>query len=211
MRFVSCRFFGCFFTHIGVARNTDNPASWSQLVLDETFDASPEETQTFLRRFCDDLFAEDFASEIDKDFVCPMARFDTWLGEQASSSTPDEAYVEHCASASSIPIPQSSFNACISQWAALVDETSILTRNDKVQIMFLPYNSRVRFDAFFDILKNEWELIEDWMTIMNGNAPKSANKGFSTSFDFWWYDTNGTYCVPNISRVLGLMKANGVL
>ncbi|KAG7351347.1 sterol-sensing domain containing protein [Nitzschia inconspicua] len=170
-------------------RNT--PASWSQLVLDETFDPSPEDAQTFLRQFCVDLFAADFASEIDNVFVCPLTRFDEWLTEQAASDTPDDGYVQHCGSASSIPVPQANFHPCISHWAATVDETSILSRNEIVQIMFLPYNSRVRYDSFFDILKAEWELIEDWMAAMNTVAPSSVNKGFSTSFDFWWFDTNG--------------------
>ena len=135
----------------------DNPDSWSQLVLDETFDPSPEDAQTYLRDFCDDLFSQDFASEIDNDFVCPMLRFDKWLADQSLSESPEEGYVEHCSSASSIPVPQGSFDACIGYWAASVDETSILSRNGIVEIMFVPFNSRVRFDSFYDVLKNEWK------------------------------------------------------
>ncbi|KAG7341385.1 Patched family protein [Nitzschia inconspicua] len=169
----------------------NNPASWSQLVLDETFDASSEDAQTYLLKFCGDLFASDFASEIDNDFVCPMSRFDEWLTEQAASISPDVGYLQHCNSATSIPVPQANFHPCISHWAATVDETLILSRNGKVEIMLLPYNSRVRFDSFFDILKAEWQLIEDWMVAKNNEAPLTVNQGFSSSFDFWWYDTNG--------------------
>jgi protein dispatched 1 len=175
--------------------STDNPASWSQLVLDDTFDASSEASQTYLKNFCADLFAEDFALEVDNDYVCPMVRFDEWLADQAASDSPDDLYIEHCASASSIPVPQDSFNACISHWAELVAETSILSRNGTVEIMFLPYNSRVRFDSFYTDLKAEWELIEDWTMAKNAEAPMGVDMGFSTSFDFWWYDTNGMYKV----------------
>lgn len=169
---------------------SDNPASWSQLVLDDSFDPSPEASQEFLLSFCDQLFAQDFAEEVDNEFVCSMARFDEWLTEQSSVSSLDEGYTENCGSASGIPVPQANLHACLSYWAASVDDTSVLSRDGVVKIILLPFSSRVRFDSFFDVLEAEWELIEDWTTTMNDAAPSNVNMGYFTSEDFWWYDTN---------------------
>lgn len=120
-----------------------------------------------------------------------MARFDAWLAEQESSVSPDAGYTDLCGGAASIPVPQEDFDSCMSHWAALVEETSVLSRNGVVQIMFIPFTSRVRFNDFYDVLNDEWHLIEDWTNSMNEAAPDGVAKMFVSSADFWWYDTNG--------------------
>jgi hypothetical protein len=171
--------------------NQNNPASWTQLVLDDAFDVSSLEAQSYMRSFCDYLFEQEFASMVDDGYVCPFVAFDDWLAEQAASATPDEGYVTHCESASSVPVPQASFNVCMSHWAASVDETTVLSRDGIIQVIFIPFNSRVRYDSFFDVLDDEWNLIESWFAAENAKAPQGVNQGYFTSFDFWWYDTNG--------------------
>jgi hypothetical protein len=41
-------------------------------------------------------------------------------------------------------------------------------------------------------LDNEWHLIEKWMQKQMKDALTGVERGyFLSSFDFWWYDTNG--------------------
>jgi hypothetical protein len=173
--------------------DVNNPQSWSQLVLDESFDPSSEDSQVYLRDFCDRLFENDWAERTAVAFECPMNRFDIWLQEQSNSSAPDAIYVEKCGGAISLPVQQNDFDACIYAWGQQVIELSILAREGKVEVMFIPFRSRVRFDSPFDDLDREWKDIEIWMDsqVVNG-APEGVSEMFHTSEDFWWYDTNGS-------------------
>lgn len=174
-------------------RLADDPGKFSQLVLDNAFDASSEEAQVFLRDFCNDMFEEEFAIPVEANFTCATQRFDDWLQEQSSTSDePDQAYTEHCNGAVGIPVPQADFDACIIAWSKQVEETTILTRDDdKVTILFVPFTSRVRYDDNYERLDEEWNLIEDWVQDYNRQAPAGVTLGYFSSFDFWWYDTNG--------------------
>jgi hypothetical protein len=145
----------------------------------------------YLSDFCGKLFAEEFASKVEPNYTCPINEFDLWLQEQSNSTQPDEAYVDNCAGATGIPVPKDSFHSCIIAWTQLVDETYILSHNGQVEIIFFPFASRVRYDDHYDDLDNEWNLIEDWMDNEMKQAPNGANRGYFSSEDFWWYDTNG--------------------
>jgi len=168
-----------------------DPGSWSQLVLDPDFFASSEESQLYLHDFCDKLFAEDFASTIHADYSCPMQRFNSWLEEESAAASPDPVYTHDCANATGIPVDPHHFDACIGNWARAYGETSILLRHNKVQVMFLPFVSRIRYDGHYDELDDEWNMIENWMDRQNRAAPSNLKNGYFSSFDFWWYDTNG--------------------
>ena len=159
--------------------------------LDSSFDPSSEEAQLYLLRFCDDLFDQEFAAKIDADFSCPLQKFDVWLKEQSNATSPDDIYVEHCSGASRIPIAQDQFHPCIVSWTREVEEMTILSRNDMVEIIFFPFKSRVRYDNQYDELDDEWKLIEEWMDLENSQAPSGVSRAFFSSDDFWWYDTNG--------------------
>jgi protein dispatched 1 len=170
----------------------NNPESWSQLVLDKTFDPSSEESQEFLLEFCNKFFAEDFAMPVTGGFECSINRFDEWLSEQASlpPEEKDSVYTENCGGASGLPIPQQNFHACLTGWAQAEDEWYILSRDGVVTIMMIPFTARVRWDSPFDELDEEWNLIEDWMDDQISTAPKSVSKFYFSNVDFWWYDTN---------------------
>jgi protein dispatched 1 len=168
-----------------------DPASWSQLVLDEAFDPSSEEAQLYLAKFCTDLFDQEFASVVQSDYTCSMQQFDLWLQEQAVSAEPEAIYTEHCASTTSLPVPPENFNACMIGYTKLVGDTTVLARNGVVTVMYYPFMSRVRYVDFQDILDKEWNLIESWMNRQAKMAPSGINNFYFTSFDFWWYDTNG--------------------
>ena len=99
--------------------------------------------------------------------------------------------VENCNNATSLPVPQENFHSCISSWAYLVDELSILSQDGVVRVIILPFYSRVLFSNHHDVLTKEWHLIEDWMTEKNTKqAPVGSKGAYFTSFDFWWYDVS---------------------
>jgi len=172
--------------------NHNNPESFTALRLDDSFEPSKTEAQLYLRDFCDRLYAEDFATPLENFEECSMNLFDTWLSEQAVSAEPDAIWTEYCAGADSIPVPEENFDACIHHWNQQYGDSHILTREGKVEIMYIRYNSRVRFDSPYGDLDKEWHLIEDWMEAdARDNAPASADGMYFTSEDYWWYDTNG--------------------
>lgn len=148
----------------------------------------------YLKGFCTDFFNQEFATRIDAKYKCPIIRFDGWLAEQYNSSTPVAAYSTNCNGRAGLPVPPDTFNHCVIAWSQLTNESSILQRNGQVRIIMLPYQSRVRYDSRFQVLANEWKLIEFWMKQQQrrgATAPPGANRMYSSSEDFWWYDTNG--------------------
>jgi hypothetical protein len=170
----------------------NNPLSWSQLVLDESFDPSSEDSQVYMRDFCDRFFENDWAERTVVDYECPINRFDSWLQEQSNSSAPDAIYVENCGGATSLPVQQNEFDTCIYAWGQQVVELSVLAREGKVEVMYIPFSSRVRFDSNFDDTDREWKDIESWMGSQVVGAPEGVSRMFHTSENFWWYDTNGS-------------------
>jgi hypothetical protein len=127
---------------------------------------------------------------MDDTYVCPFNKFEAWLVEQATSENPDAIYVDNCAGATAIPIPEENFNACIVAWTEKVGETKILSRNGEVQIIFFPFASRVRWNSPYDDLDDEWNMIEDWVNAQANTAPAGVANFYFSSSDFWWYDTN---------------------
>lgn len=170
--------------------DVNNPESWSTLELDQTFDPSTQAAQQYLKDFCPRFFQVDFADESIANYTCPMNRFDSWLLEQASSSTPEEIYTSECASASAVPMDSTAFHGCVSAWALQTGEKMVLSRDGVVQVMYFPFNSRVRYDSSNEDLDDEWNHIEKWMKDDQNDAPVEVSRAFFSSMDFWWYDTN---------------------
>jgi hypothetical protein len=175
---------------------SDDPGTWSELVLDDSFDSSSEEAQVFLRDHCESMLEQDFAIPIENNYTCPLTRFDRWLEIQSSSTDdPHPVYTEHCNGATGIPMAAADWDACVIHWSQQEgqEEMTILSRKDKVAIIFFPFSSRVRYDDHYDILDEEWNLIEDWVKrqYQTQNAPRGVRNGYFSSDDFWWYDTNG--------------------
>jgi len=172
--------------------NHNDPAEFTQLVRDTTFQPSKTEAQVYLRDFCDRFFAQEFADYSDNFEACPINMFESWLEEQAASDSPDSFYSEYCGGISSLPMDESLFDPCVSSWARNTGEVQVLSRDGKVAIMYFRYEGRVRYDSPFDDLDKEWNLVDGWFADENkNNAPASANKSYFTSEDYWWYDTNG--------------------
>lgn len=153
----------------------NNPEVWSSLVLDDSFAPSDPEAQVFLRDFCDGFFSNDFAGNVTSDYACPMNRFDDWLQVQSVSDAPDSTYQANCGTASSVPVPTADFDACMSAWAAQEEENTVLSRQGKVEVMYIKFSSRVRYDSSYDDLDKEWKIIEDYMDSLD--APAGARGG----------------------------------
>ena len=210
----------CFFLFLDLTRlslpkqrsPTDNPDTWSQLVLDDTFDPSSEEAQVFLLQFCTDFFGQAFASPVNTSFACPIQAFDLWLQEQSNATSPEDIYIHNCGGASGVPVSQEQFDPCIISWAQTVGERFILSRNHRVQIIFFPFESRIRYKDPYHVLSKEWHLIEDWMKATNDHqAPEGVNKGYFSSGDFWWYDTNGQMLRTAYSSAAITLAASAVV
>ena len=190
----------------------NNPDTWSQLVLDESFNPADTEAQVYLRDFCDGFFAEDFAGKVREDFVCPINAFDAWLQEQSASGNPSATYTEHCNGASKLPMPEQDFDSCMYNWGQDTNEITVLARQGEVKIMYIPFTSRVRYDSPFDDLDDEWKLIERWMQEDALEAPPSANRHYFSSEDFWWYDTNQSMLNTAIqSAAIAMAAAAGII
>lgn len=144
--------------------------------------------------FCPDFFDEEFAARVEDDFECSFNRFDAWLQEQSISETPENAYTANCNGATGVPVPRDSFDACIIGWSQLpnVSDSRVLQRNGAVEVIFFPYQSRVRYDSKYDVLDDEWHLVESWMNDRSDKAPVGVKNMYSSSDDYWWYDTNGS-------------------
>jgi len=174
----------------------DDPDTFTQLVLDESFDSSSPEAQIFLRDYCEELLEQEFASPLDINYTCPLTRFEQRLQDQSTAvdTTTSDAivYSENCNGATELPIASpSDWHTCVIAWSKEYGETSILSRSNEVTIVIVPFLSRVRYDDQYDVINKEWKMIEDWVKAKNSKAPKGVTKGLFTSFDFWWYDTNG--------------------
>ncbi|CAJ1969356.1 unnamed protein product [Cylindrotheca closterium] len=168
----------------------NNPKKWSQLVLDNTFDAAPEASQRFLESFCPEAFAEEFLAPASVDYECPINRFAAWLQTESAKESPDAGYASKCGGASGIPVPEANFDACLMEWAAQNEEDTVLSVDNKVRIIMMEFAIRIRFDSPFDDLENEYNTIDGWMTAKSATAPETANKVIFSSQTFWWFDTN---------------------
>jgi len=171
--------------------NHNDPNTWSQLKLDNSFDPSSIDAQLYLASFCDNLLSTDFASKTDVNYNCSINNFDIWLQEQANSTSPTDIYLDKCNGTAGLPVPEAIFNPCFSTWAMAFGDTTVLSRNGIVEIMYFEFQCRVRYDSPYDTLDKEWHLIESWMSNERAIAPSGVNALFHSSEDFWWYDTNG--------------------
>jgi len=169
-----------------------DPYDGTSLVLDETFDPSSAEAQIYLRDFCSNIFIEDFAMLSKEDFVCPINKFDDWLKENAKSDEPDPLYSGACGSPNQIPVDSDKFHSCLSSWALLNQNFDIISRDGVVKYMRIPFRNPAVFTDPYDVLQEQKEAIDEWMTASNEDAPEGVNNAFFTGLTFHWHDTNGS-------------------
>jgi predicted RND superfamily exporter protein len=168
----------------------NNPDSLTAIVLDETFDPSSIEAQTYLLGFCERLFSSDIAAPYDSGYECPINRFDNWLRNQATLAVPDEQYISKCNNAEYLPMTQSDFDPCFVAWSEIFEEKNVLNKQGKIKIMQIKVTNKIKWDAPFAEMDTFWNKYETWMENERTSAPPGVNKMFHTSASFWWYDTN---------------------
>jgi len=169
-----------------------DPFDGTSLVLDETFDPSSSEAQIYLRDFCDNFYAEDFARIPEDNFVCPINQFDDWLKNAASSDEPDPLYNNICGSPDGIPVASDKFHACLSAWALRAENYDILSMDGIVKFMRVRFSNPAVFSDPYGVLQEQKDAVDEWMAASNDEAPEGVNQAFFTGVTFHWHDTNGS-------------------
>jgi len=187
--------------------NLNNPQSWSTVELDKSFDPSSEKSQIFFRDFCPSLFQQEFAMKAEPTYECAMNKFDYWLQEQSNRLQdllqeqelnqqrtplfvyPDPIYMEHCANATELPIPQDVFHPCIVKWSKRYGEKSVLSLNGIVKTIDVYFLGRAKIDSPNRELYREYNLIQNWISMKQSEAPSGVSNFFFGSFPFWNFDT----------------------
>lgn len=182
-------------------------------MLDETFDPSSTEAQIYLRDFCSNFFAEDFAMLKKENFVCPINEFDDWLKENAQSDEPDPIYSSStCGSPDSIPVDSDKFHSCLSTWALVNKNFDIISRDNVVKFMRIPFRNPAVFTDPYDVLEEQKNAIDEWMVASNEDAPEGVDKAFFTGLTFHWHDTNGSISRSAYSGAgISLAASSGVV
>jgi hypothetical protein len=166
----------------------------------------------YLLGFCDDLYSNEFTLRPSSNYTCPMQEFNSWLAVQSNSDSPNATYLAQCGAATGLPVAPEIFDSCIVAWSRQVKELTILSRSDKVVAMYVPFLSRHQFDVPYDILKDEWHRIEDFIIQKRSQAPLGVHQFFWSSFTYWWYDTNGHMLQTAYSSVgIALLAAAAII
>jgi len=171
----------------GDTGSQNNPDSLSKLLLDDTFNPSSEEAQLYLRDFCDNLFAKDFAVQLEK---CAINEFETWLEEQSSSATPSSAYSNNCNEAAVLPVPESAFDPCIVAWSKETGNISVLQENGKVRVLMITGAVDLEVTSSLDLIATKWNEFESYIGDQIALAPEGVNKFYHASFMWWYWDVS---------------------
>ena len=192
---------------------TANPAAGTKLVLDEMFDPKSLLSQMYLKEFCDILFEQKFAWEPYKEYVCPINRFDKWLKEQSTTTeTPDPDYVQYCGNANEIPVPEEDFHLCFSTWAINAKESSVVSRDGIVEVMYIKLQNSALFSDSYDVIDEQFNSLDTFMTTQNQrNAPGGVNRSYFSSATFYWHDTNRSMMITAYSGAGIALSASAVI
>jgi len=169
-----------------------DPYDGTSLVLDETFDPSSTEAQLYLRDFCDNLYAEEFAMLPSENYVCPMNKLDKWLKDQTLAVEPDPVFTSVCGSPNGIPVASDKFHDCVTAWSLRTEEFGILSRDGIVKYIMISFRNKAIFTDPYDVLQEELDAISEYVTAINEDAPEGVNKSYFTGLTFHWHDTNGS-------------------
>lgn len=188
--------------------NHNNPQESSTVVLDDEFDPSSPESQLYLRDFCDSLHSQSFASEDTAVSPCPMSYFENWLGEQSSSTTPNELYLQKCENATELPVSPDILHSCMIAFAQAENYKRILFKDGKIRIIRLPFRQQgASWDVGQTSLAEAWSQLNEFISAQNDVlAPRGVDNVYGSSHAFWWYDTNNSIlstATGSIGVVLG--------
>lgn len=119
-----------------------------------------------------------------------------------------------------MPVPAASFHSCVEAfvndgWGGSSWERQRNLRMYDGKLAALVYRFKVtgiRWDSSYEELRDAVDGWEEWMSLQSGTAPEGVSRGFFTSGDFHWWDTNrsmlqGAY----ISIMTALFVVSGVV
>lgn len=160
------------------------------MLIDESFVPRELESQLYLRDFCERLFDQDFTAKQYPEYECAINQFDSWLLEQSSSLSPDDAYVNNCNGASTLPLPEDVFDQCIISWSQAVNNKDVLQENGTVRILIINALASIDLMASIPEIDDEWNRFEKFLKEESNTAPSGSNKFIHASPLWWWFDTN---------------------
>jgi hypothetical protein len=170
-----------------------NPDSMSKLTLDHNFEPSSIDAQLYLLNFCSRIYENEFAKRPFSEYECSMNRFNNWLIMQSSLPTEDQAsdYMKLCNGATSLPMNEDSFHACILYYSKEESDTMIIgnTKDGKVKIIQDTVLSTALLSSNYTVLNNEYNNFERYFISERSTAPDGVNLFFHSSATWWWYDT----------------------
>lgn len=111
---------------------------------------------------------------------------------QLPAEAQTELYSTLCANATGLPLSSDTFNDCIVGYSRGIDSPWLLIRNGTLEIVWFSYQQiGVRWDSAYSELDDAWHRIESFMDDKIEAASMGVQNVYSSSADFWWYDTNG--------------------
>merc|ERR1712176_781058 len=68
----------------------------------------------------------------------------------------------------------------------------ILARDGVMKYMRISFRNMAIFTDPYDVLQEQWDAINDYLSESNENAPEGVNKAYFTGLTYHWHDTNGS-------------------
>ena len=129
-----------------------NPDSLSKLILDHNFEPSSIDAQLYLLNFCHRIYQNEFAKRPFSDYECSMNRFNNWLIMQSSLPTEDQAsdYLKLCGGATSLPMNEDSFHACIIYYSK--EESDLMILSDTKTAKSKLYRMQFFLRRFYQVI-----------------------------------------------------------
>lgn len=164
----------------------NKPDILSKLLLDEKFNLSSQESQVYMKGFCDRMFETSFINIPYSGYECSINKFDTWLSDQPTN--PSDIWLENCSGATSVPVPEDVFDPCIIAWSKSVTDRQVLQKDGEVKILLVETEASINFRQPIPRIKEEWNKFESFFN--SENLPSGMEHTFHASRMWAWYDTN---------------------
>jgi 5-methyltetrahydrofolate--homocysteine methyltransferase len=166
-----------------------DPLKLTKLLADRSFDPSSEVAQEWLLAFCNTTRAAGFTMA---GYGCVLRDIQEWLARRVA----DDEY-DPCGGALALPIVPARFHACVAAWSENecgVGETGwcdgVAMYRGRLVVLVFSFQVGIRWDSSYEKLRSMVGQWEGWMGEQNGAAPAGVSRGYFTSGEFHWWDTN---------------------
>ena len=157
----------------------NNPDSYTGLVADPNFNPRTPEAQMWLFNFCNQTASQVFATG---QYGCPMVDLNNWLSYNPRME---------CGGVNQLPIPEDKFDDCIVVFKQSSHQDSKLgVYMNRIAYIAFEFETDIRWNSPYNELKDKWNEWESYMQLENSDAPAGVNRGYVTSGEFHWWDTN---------------------